>query len=743
MKKSLILFILALISLVGFSFAETPNDDRQRVLIYWDTSYSMNQRNLELEFELLDGLFESMEQAEVEFIPFDHERGESQLIEVNNGDWELLKSKIESLSHEGVSLYGPLDLEDDRLVLVFSDGIPVLDDLNLPLRGSVFLISSVPGVIDAGPAGQHVNYLNLQVKGVKRALGRMGIGSFVESGNDEENRVSGKEDRGIEESGWLVEGIIYDRGIPHEGATNTVKGEDRGVVSGNYGRFEIRVGEGQYLVFGYLGMDSREYRLGADDFLEIRLDSKNNELEEIVLQARAAKQNKVTTAYGEQREEQIGYTVQTVEDEVFEGQSSISDATRGKIISYNYSQNDDLSQIQLRQGQTFASGTTNPLIVVDEIPLGVNQSNTGALTLSTWHIDPNNVEKLTVLRGLAATNKYGTLARGGAILITTKTGTAGRSKKGRETNSAMLKGNDFNEQLTSIASSAEGSYLKELKKTRSVQEAYSFYLERRESRVGDFEFFLKVSEQLVTLGDPELSRKVLYSTLEFDSGRIENLRIGAMLLQDRKDLQMAERIFRRILVLRPQEAQSYRDLALALAGNGKFGEALELYRNIKDDKYPGVDFTGMKKVLNSEMKGLLLKHRSQLNTHGLGSHYFTPLNYDVRVVVDWNDPDAEFVLQFVNPQKKYFLWSHNALENGERLEQERRQGFHTEEFLLIDAEAGKWQVNIEAGGQNAKKPLALRYTVFRNYGTSKETRESRTLFLNSLEGKFLLGIIRI
>lgn len=743
MKKSLILLILTSISIVMFSFAEPPGDDRQGVLIYWDTSYSMKQRNLELELEFLEGLFQSMEQAEVEFIPFDHERGEGQMIEVNHGDWELLKKKIESLGHEGVSLYGSLDLEDDRLVLVFSDGIPVLDELNLPLRGSVFLVSSVPEVIDAGSVGQHVNYLNLQARGVAGALYRMGIGSLPEKENYEEETVGDREDRNLEDSGWLVQGIIYDRGIPLEGATIMVKGEDQGTVSGKDGGFEIRVGQGQFLVFGYLGMDSREYQVMGDDFLEVRLDSKNNELEEIVLQARVAKPNRITTAYGEQREEQIGYTVQTVEDEVFEGQSSISDATRGKIISYNYSQNDDLSQIQLRQGQTFASGTTNPLIVVDEIPLGVNQSNTGALTLSTWHIDPNNVEKITVLRGLAATNKYGTLARGGAILITTKTGTASRSKKGKETNSAMLKGNDFNEQLTSIASNADGSYLKELKKTRSVQEAYSFYLERRESRVGDFEFFLKVSEHLASLGDSELSRKVLYSTLEFDSGRIENLRIGAMLLQDRKDLQMAERIFRRILVLGPEEAQSYRDLALALAGNGKFGEALEVYRNIKDDKYPEVDFTGLKKVLNSEMKGLLLKHGSQLNTYGLGSHYFTPLNYDVRVVVDWNDPDAEFVLQFVNPQKKYFLWSHNALENAERLEQERRQGFNTEEFLLIDAEAGKWQVNIETGDQNAKKPLALRYTVFRNYGTSEETRESRTLFLNSLEGKFLLGIIRI
>lgn len=743
MKKVLILGLLVTMSFGQLSFVEPPGGERQGVLIYWDSSYSMKNRDRELEFELLDRFFGSQELTEVEFVPFDHELGSSESFEVKGGDWSSLKVRIEALGHEGVSIYEPLDLDDERLVLVFSDGVPVLDELDLPAGNSVFLISSVPNVREAGALGQHMNYLNLYLQGVAGALGRLGIGSVTGEGTLEDERVASLEDRDREETDWLVEGIVYDRGVPLEGATIAVRGEERGTVTGSDGRFEIQAGEGQVLLIGYLGMDSHEYEVRGDDFLEIRLDSKNNELEEIVLQARRRDQERITTAYGEQKEEQIGYTVQTVEDEVFEGQSSISDATRGKILSYNYSQNDDLSQIQLRQGQTFASGTTNPLIVVDEIPLGVNQSSTGALTLSTWHIDPNNVEKITVLRGLAATNKYGTLARGGAILITTKTGVTGGSKKGKETNSAMLKGNDFNEQLSSIDGNPSGDYLKDLKKTRSSSEAYSFYLARREERGGDFEFFQEVSEQLVALGDPELSRKVLYSTLEFDPGRIENLRLGAMLLQDRKDARMTERVFRRILALRPEEAQSYRDLALACAGNDKLSEALDLYRNIKDDKYAEVDFSGLKKVLNSEMKGLLLKHGKQLNTNGMGSHYFTPLNYDVRVVLDWNDRDAEFVLQFVNPQKKYFLWSHNALENADRLKQERRQGINTEEFLLIDAEPGKWQVNIEAGDQKAKKPLALRYTIFRNYGTAEETRESRTLFLNSLEGKFLMGIIRI
>jgi tetratricopeptide (TPR) repeat protein len=233
------------------------------------------------------------------------------------------------------------------------------------------------------------------------------------------------------------------------------------------------------------------------------------------------------------------------------------------------------------------------------------------------------------------------------------------------------------------------------------------------------------------------------STLEIDPGSVHNLRAAAMLLKDRKDFDMSGRIYERMLVLRPEESQTYRDLALSLADNEKFEESLEVYRKIKENAYPGVDFSGLKKVLNSEMKRLLLLHRNQLNTYGLESHYFTPVNYDVRVVVEWNDRDAEFVLQFVNPQKKFFLWSHNEMENPQRLAQERNLGFNTEEFLLIDAEPGKWQINIESTPQDSESSRALRYTVYRNYGTPEETRESRTLFLNDFEGKFLLGIIRI
>jgi tetratricopeptide (TPR) repeat protein len=393
--------------------------------------------------------------------------------------------------------------------------------------------------------------------------------------------------------------------------------------------------------------------------------------------------------------------------------------------------------------QTFGAGTKNPLIVVDDIPLGVNDSSTGGLTLSTWHIDPNNVEKITVLRGLAATNKYGTLARGGAILIYTKTRAGADVRNKEQSNSAMVKGNTYNETVTTVKTTPKGDYLKELKKTKSVEEAYSLYLSQRESYRDDFQYFVDASKSMLKWGDPDLSKRILLNILEMNPNDVEFLRYAGMLLQDRKNFSLAREVYEHVLLLKPGESQSYRDLALMLTESHQYQKSLDMYRKMKDGSYPSVNFEGLRKPLNSEMKRLILMHRSQLDTQGLSSHYQTPMNYDVRVVVDYNDRDAEFDLQFVNPQKKFFVWSHRKFENGTRIEQEKREGFNTEEFFLIDAEPGKWQVNIESPKQDSRRPLALRYTVYRNYGTKEETRQSKTLVLNTIEGKFLLGIIKI
>ena len=719
-----------------------PMDPPQKVLIYWDTSLSMSGRNLEVEFELLSTYLESLGSAEVELVPFDHQLGKSSVHQVENGEIASLKSNITSLTYDGVAIFKLLGLDEDAYsILIFSDGVSVIDDLDLPEGKDVFLINSLSGSEALQRRVYHRNYLDLAELGLGGALQRLGVVDINVS-----NSIPAKENADDGETYFRIDGVIYDQNKPLENATIQVMGEDRGVVSGKDGRFYLKASVGDILMIGYLGMENQQYQITGDQFIEFYLNIEENQLEEVVLKSEVQDpetKNTITTAFGEKNPDQIGYTIQDIEEENFEGQANISDATRGKIISSNYSQTDDISQIQLRQVQTFGAGTKNPLIVVDDIPMGVNNSASGGLTFSTWHIDPNNVDKITVLRGLAETNKYGMLARGGAILIYTKTRIGAKSGSTGQSNSAMARGNTYNETVTSIKTEPKGDYLKDFKKVKSAEEAYSLYMTQRNSYLDDFQYFVDVSNAMVKWGNADLSKKILLNILELNPNDVEYLRFAGMLLQDRKDLNLARRIYEHVLLLKPGESQSYRDLALILSENHQYQKSLDMYRKMKDGDYPSVNFEGLKKPLNSEMKRLILQNKNKLDTQGLPSHYQTPMNYDVRVVVDYNDRDAEFDLQFVNPQKKFFVWSHRKFENGARIEQEKMQGFNTEEFFLIDAEPGKWQVNIESPKQESRTPKALRYTVFRNYGTKNETRQSKTLVLNNVEGKYLLTIIKI
>ena len=722
--------------------SEVDNDPFEKVLIYWDTSLSMAGRNLEVELELLSAYFESLGNTQVEFVSFDHQLGKASNLSLVNGEISSLKTAIAGLTYDGVALFKLLDLNEDAYAtLIFSDGVGVIDDLHLPEGKDIFLINSLPAAQSIGRRTYHRNHLDIAELGLGGVLERLGV---VGSGTSSDLPTARRPDVG--KTDFRIEGLVFDQSTPLENVTIQVKGEDRGVVSGKDGRFNLEASIGDILIIGYLGMENQEYRITGDQVIEFYLNIEENQLDEVVLKSKVESsetKNTITTAYGEKNEDQIGYTVQDVEGENFEGQANISDATRGKIISYNYSQNDDLSQIQLRQVQTLAAGTKNPLIVVDDVPLGVNNSATGVLTLSTWHIDPNNVEKITVLRGLAATNKYGTLARGGAILIYTKTRVGAKAGKDGQSNSALVKGNTYTETVTSISNAPKGDYLKEFKKAKSVEEAYELYTTQRASYMDDFEYFIDVSKYMVKWGNADLSKRILLNILELNPNEVEYLRFAGMLLQDRKDFSLALEVYEHILLLKPGESQSYRDLALILGESHQYQKSLDMYKKMKDGSYASVNFEGLRKPLNSEMKRLILQHRNQLDTQGLSSHYQTPMNYDVRVVVEYNDRDADFDLQFVNPQKKFFVWSHRKFENSERIDQEKIQGFNTEEFFLIDAEPGKWQVNIESPRQDRRDPLALRYTVYRNYGTKEETSQSKTLILNNVEGKYLLGIIKI
>src|SRR5690606_9389250 len=84
--------------------------------------------------------------------------------------------------------------------------------------------------------------------------------------------------------------------------------------------------------------------------------------------------------------------------------------------------------VRLRGISSF-SGINTPLYVVDGVPMLTQEITTLATSSNSGAgINPNDIESITVLKDASAAAIYGSQGANGVILITTKKGSAGRTK---------------------------------------------------------------------------------------------------------------------------------------------------------------------------------------------------------------------------------------------------------------------------------------------------------------------------
>jgi len=217
------------------------------------------------------------------------------------------------------------------------------------------------------------------------------------------------------------------QGLP--GATVLVKGTTIGTVTDLDGNFSINVPAGSnMLVISFVGLATQEIPVGNRTNINIRLAPDAAQLTEVVV-----------TAIGIERDKKaLGYAVSTVGDELLANrpEADVSRVLQGKVAGVNITATNGMTgsgtNIVIR-GYSSATGSNQPLFVVDGVPFssGTNAQGGftagGATTSSRFlDIDPNNIESVNVLKGLSATVLYGDQGRNGVILITTKSGSSKR-----------------------------------------------------------------------------------------------------------------------------------------------------------------------------------------------------------------------------------------------------------------------------------------------------------------------------
>jgi TonB-linked SusC/RagA family outer membrane protein len=219
-------------------------------------------------------------------------------------------------------------------------------------------------------------------------------------------------------------------GLP--GVSVQVKGTSKGSQTDVDGNYSIEAATGSTLVFSFVGMNTKEVKLGSQSIVNESLEADTKQLSEVVV-----------TAIGIQREKRaLAYAVSTVNAENLQ-QRSEPDALRalnGKVPGVNIISGGGApgqsTRITIRGANSF-SGNNQPLFVVDGIPFDNSVNATDGFDQNTvtsnraYDIDPNNVESLTVLKGAAASALYGSRAANGVVVITTKAGSK-HAKKGLE-----------------------------------------------------------------------------------------------------------------------------------------------------------------------------------------------------------------------------------------------------------------------------------------------------------------------
>ena len=230
-----------------------------------------------------------------------------------------------------------------------------------------------------------------------------------------------------------VTGVVSDSdGLPLPGATVLVQGTTTGVTTDFDGNFSINVAEGQTLEFSFVGYETAVIAVGAGNVINVTL-SLGTQLEEVIV-----------TSLGITREKRaLGYAVSEVDNTQIENRASgdVARVLSGKASGVQVTNQGGISgsgtSVIIRGLSTFSS-SNQPLFVVDGVPFQSDTNAMGSFTSGNngssrfLDLDPNNIESVNVLKGLAAATLYGSQGRNGVILITTKSGTTGAGTRAQK-----------------------------------------------------------------------------------------------------------------------------------------------------------------------------------------------------------------------------------------------------------------------------------------------------------------------
>jgi TonB-linked SusC/RagA family outer membrane protein len=218
-----------------------------------------------------------------------------------------------------------------------------------------------------------------------------------------------------------VSGTVTDQsGLPLPGVNVLVKGTQNGTQTDFDGKFKVADAQGKTLVFSFTGMKTME--ASASNGMKVKMADDSAILDEVVV-----------IGYGVQKRNEVTSSITRIKGDDMKGlvtpsfESQLAGRASGVQVTSPTGIIGQAPRIRIRGVGSITSGT-EPLYVVDGMPIYSGDSGSYTFANSLGDINPNDIESFDILKDGAATAIYGSRGANGVVLITTKKGKKGDAK---------------------------------------------------------------------------------------------------------------------------------------------------------------------------------------------------------------------------------------------------------------------------------------------------------------------------
>lgn len=292
--------------------------------------------------------------------------------------------------------------------------------------------------------------------------------------------------------------------------------------------------------------------------------------------------------------------------------------------------------------------------------------------------------------------------------------------------------------------SPQTGYLDRFKRTPAAQR-YAIYLEERREHTRQPGFFLDMANAFFEAGDTAHALRILSNLAELESENVPMLRVLGLRLMQAARPDLALPLFERVLMLRPDEPQSRRDLALAHAALRHFQRAADLLIEIVnqpwDARFPEIELIAL-----GELNALVATCGEPVDLSRLDSRLRRNLPCGLRAVLSWDANDCDIDLWVVDPNDETAKYDHPLTYQGGRMSRDFTRGYGPEEFLLRKPKPGKYRVRLNYFGdarQTALGPVTAQVRLITGFGTPAEKEQVLTVRLTDKKEELDIGEIEI